>query len=373
MVAPLSNSYSFGSNTQVDDLFREVFERIGVIGNDLPNLYIPSAIMSANLELSTWPGKGLNLWLVQQQMFSLYPNQPNYVLPENTVRVLEVVLTNPARLNTGGNAFSTLNEGVSANCFDPNQTAGCTLTSINGSIGYDYGIGVLKSVMYVGITPLVTSTYTLKIQYSFDDPVADNWTDVYIAPTQSYPGSQTQWFVINQTLNARAWRVTETNGAILAIQQIYFNQSSLMGRGDTMLGTYSRSEYETIPNKLNTNSLPSGYYYDQTMAAPSFSPVMKIYPVPGVSVALPHNQFNILYTSYIYAQDITQMFQRAQVPQRFYDALVAGLTARLALKFAPEKYPIMKAEAAEAYSIASATDFEKVTLRFQPDFDSYGG
>lgn len=369
MAATVSNSYSFGSNTQVDDLFREAFERIGIVGNDLPNLYVPSAIMSANLELSSWPGKGLNLWLVQQQMFSLYPGQPIYVLPQNTVRLLEVVITNPTRLNTGGSAFSTLNEGVASNCFNPNQTGGCTLTSINGSIGYDYGAGNLISVMYVGITPLATSTYTLKVQYSFDTV---NWTDVYIAPTQVYPGSQTQWFVINQSLNARAWRITETNGAVLAIQQIYFNQPSTSGIGDRMLGTYARNEWETIPNKLSQNSSISGYYFDQTMAAPSFAPVIKLWPVPDSSVALPQNQVNILYTSYIYPQDITQMFQRAQVPQRFYDALVAGLSSRLALKFATDKYPIMKAEAAEAYSIAAATDFENVILRFQPDFDSYG-
>jgi hypothetical protein len=33
----------------------------------------------------------------------------------------------------------------------------------------------------------------------------------------------------------------------------------------------------------------------------------------------------------------------------------------------------MKAEAAEAYAIAAKTDFENVTLRFDPDFDKFSG
>src|ERR1700735_203542 len=121
-----SNTYQFGVNTQLDDLFRDAFERIGIVGNDQTPLQVQSAIMSANLELSSWSGRGLNLWMVQQQMFSLYPNQPIYQLPLNTIRVLEVVATQPQRLNTGGTASSSLpvTVGSAANCFNPAQTAG---------------------------------------------------------------------------------------------------------------------------------------------------------------------------------------------------------------------------------------------------------
>src|SRR5574338_1276485 len=106
-MALTSNTYQFGNNTQLDDLFREAYERIGVLGNEQSPLNIQSAIMSANLELSSWPGRGLNLWLVQRQMFTIYPNQPIYTLPLNTVRVLEVAATTPLRLNTGGTAASS--------------------------------------------------------------------------------------------------------------------------------------------------------------------------------------------------------------------------------------------------------------------------
>ncbi|HXB12242.1 MAG TPA: hypothetical protein VNZ45_09670 [Bacteroidia bacterium] len=369
-MALTSNTYQFANNTQLDDLFREVYERLGIVGNEQTPLQVQSAIMSANLELSSWPGRGLNLWLIQQHMFSLYPNQPIYVLPQYTVRVLEVVATQPVRLNNFGGTPLTTAGGVAANCFDPRQTAGCTQTAPNGSIGWDYGAGNTNSILYVGVTPLppamgTYSTYSLTVEYSFD---TINWTTVYVAPTQNYPAYQTIWFVVEQALNARAWRITETGGQTLAIQQIYFSQPNNNSTGDRLLTARSRSEWLAIATKMNTG-YPSGYYFDQSTLSPSLSPTIRLWPVPPPSMPFP--QTNILYSNYRYAQDITQMFQNAELPQRFYDALVAGLSARLAQKFAPDKYALMKNEAIEAYKIAAATDFENVTLRFTPDLGQY--
>jgi hypothetical protein len=358
-MATTSNTYLFGTNTQLDDLFREAYERIGIIGNEQTPLNIQSAIMSANFELSSWPGKGLNLWLIQREMFTLYPNQPIYSLPLNTVRVLEVAATQPIRLNIGGTAASS-NGGNASNCFDPNQIAGCIQNAPNGNISYDYGINNSYSILYVGITPLNTSTYTLVVEYSFDNI---NWTTVYTAPSQTYSANQITWFVIEKSLNARAWRIRETGGATLQIQQIYFDQPTVTGTGDRLLSPLSRSEYVAISTKMTTG-FPSGYYFDQTI-----SPSMVLWPVPSIN----NPSTTILYTNYRYAQDVTQMFQSVEVPQRFYDALVAGLSARLAMKFAPDRYPLMKGEAVEAYYNAGKTDFENVKFRFNPDFTPYGG
>jgi len=359
-MATTSNTYLFGVNTQLDDLFREAYERIGIIGNDQTPLNVQSAIMSANLELSSWPGRGLNLWLIQKEMFSLYAGQPIYQLPVNTVRVLEVIATTPARLNVGGTAASS-NGGNAENCFDPNSVGGCTQVAPNGNISYDYGVGNSNSILYVGITPLAQSTYSLVVEYSFDNV---NWFTIYTAPSQLYFANQIKWFVIENALNARAWRIRETGGATLAIQQIYFNQPTNVGTGDRYLSALSRSEWMSIATKMNTG-FPSGYYFDQLI-----NPTITLWPVPSNAET---NYTNILYTNYRYAQDVTQMFQAAEIPQRFYDALVAGVSSRLAVKFAPDRYPLMKAEAQEAYAIAAKTDFENVPLRFNPDFTGYGG
>lgn len=352
-----SNTYLFGQNTKLDDLFTEAYERIGIIGNKQTPLNVQSAIMSANLELSSWPGRGLNLWLIQRQMLNIYPNQSIYPLPVNTVRILEVVATQPTRL-MGGTASSSAG-GTPNNCFNPSISTGCTQDAPNGNIAYDYGENTFNSIFYVGITPLAQAIYTLVVEYSFDNI---NWITIFNSPKQTYFSNQTAWFVIENTVSARSWRIRETGGNILAIQQIYFSQPSSTGVGDRTLGAISRSVYMSIASKMNSGDT-SSYYFNETI-----TPSIVLYPVPSVQT----NFTNILYSNYCYAQDVTQMFQTVDVPQRFYDALVAGLAARLALKFAPEKFSTLKAEAQEAYVLAANTDFENVSLRFNPDFSVYG-
>lgn len=359
-MASTSNTYLFGVNTQLDDLFREAFERIGILGNDITPLQVQSAIMSGNLELSSWPGKGLNLWLVRREMFDVFPLQPIYQLPVNTVRVLEVSATTPLRLLNGTAASNA--GGAPENCFNPNTAVGCTQNAPNGNISYDYGLNQAHSVMYVGVAPLQAATYTLSIDYSFDNV---NWVEAYLTPQQAYVGGRTTWFVVQNALNARAWRIRETNGGTLAIQQIYFSQANNAGQGDRLMNALSRSEYMSIATK-QTTSYPSGYYFDQTI-----KPTMILWPVPPPATI--SSATNILYTNYQYAQDITQMHQNAQIPQRFYDALVAGLSSRLAMKFMPDRYMLMRQIADDAYRNAANTDFENVTIRFDPDLSAYSG
>lgn len=356
-----SNTYDFGTNTQIDDLIRESFERIGIIGNDFTGLQIQSAIMSANLELTAWTGKVPLSWMRKRMMVTLYPNQPIYQLPINITRVVDVIASQPARLNQGGTAFSSAG-GNASNCFDPLSSAGCTQTSVNGYISYDYGIGNSNSIQYVGITPLASQAdYTLAVEYSFDNI---NWSIAYQSSTQTYFANQITWFVIENSLNARAWRIRETGGATLIIQQIYFSQPTTVGTGDRTLSGLSYTEWMQIATKMNSG-FPSSYFFNAQI-----QPTITVWPVPSVSSQ--NNQYtNLLFTAYCYAQDVKALFQEFDIPQRFYDALVAGISARLAMKFAPDRFQICKAEAAETFTLATKTDYEDVTLRFQPDFSYY--
>lgn len=350
-----SNTYAFGTNTQIDDLIRESFERIGIVGNEFTGLQTQSAIMSANLELTSWMGKVPLSWTRKRLMFSLYENQPIYKLPITITQVVDVVALNPQRLNTGGVAFSS-EGGDAANCFDPSATIGCIQTAPNGYISYDYGAGNSNSILYVGVTPLTQSEYKLSVDYSFDNI---NWFTTHEAPTQTYFANQTTWFVIQNALNARVWRIRETGGAILAIQQIYFSQPTNVGTGDRWLTSLSYTEWMQISTKMNAG-YPSSYFFNAQI-----QPTLTLWPVPN-------NTFtNILYTAYQYIQDVNALFDQFDIPQRFYDALIAGISSRLAVKFAPDRFPMMKADAAESFALAIKTDFENVTLRFQPDFTAY--
>ncbi len=351
-----SNTYLFGTNTQIDDLIRESFERIGIIGNDVTGLQVQSAVMSANLELTAWMGRVPLSWLRRKFLISLYAGQPIYQLPVKLTQIIDVVATQPKRLNTGGTAFSSAG-GNATNCFTATATAGCTQTAPNGYISYNYGVNTTPSILYVGITPLTQSTYTLAVEYSFDNV---NWTTIYTAPSQTYFANQVTGFVISNSLNAMVWRVRETGGATLALQQIYFSQPSNTGTGDRWLTALSYTEWMQIATKMNSG-FPSSYFFDAQIA-----PTITLWPVPNNTYA------NLLYDGYIYVQDVSALFQQFEVPQRFFEALVSGMAARLAQKFAPARLQEAKALAEEAWKYAVNTDYEDVTLRFQPDFSQYG-
>lgn len=356
-----SNTYEFGTNTQIDDLIRESFERIGIIGNEFTGLQIQSAIMSANLELTAWTGKVPLSWMRKRMMVTIYPNQPIYKLPVNITRVVDVIAAQPGRLNSGGTAFSSAG-GTAANCFNPSSTTGCTQSSSNGYISYDYGAGINYSIQYVGITPLAGQIdYTLLIEYSFDN---STWFPAYQSSTQTYFANQITWLVIENSLNARAWRISETGGETLAIQQIYFSRPITFGTGDRTLQSLSYTEWMQITSKINSGYLSSYFFNAQ------IQPTITIWPVPSLS-DLAGQTTTLLFTAYCYAQDVNALFEQFDIPQRFYDALVAGISARLAMKFAPDRFQICKAEAAETFTLATKTDYEDVTLRFQPDFSYY--
>ena len=358
-----SNTYEFGTSTQIDDLIRESFERIGIIGNEFTGLQIQSAIMSANLELTSWQGKVPLSWTRKRKMLSMYVGQPIYKLPINITRIVDVSAIQPTRLNTGGTATSSAG-GVAANCFDATATAGCTQGSPDGYISYDYGVGNAYSIQYVGITPLASQIdYTLAIEYSFDNT---NWHLSEQTPATTYFADQIQWFVLENSLNARSWRIRETAGATLAIQQIYFSQPSTTRTGDRYMQALSYTEWMQIPSKQNTG-FPSAYFFNAQI-----QPTLTMWPVLGSTAA--SNQFTaILYTAYQYSQDVVRLFQTFDIPQRFYDALVAGISKRLAQKFDPARLQEAKSYADEAFQLATLTDYENVTLRVQPDMSYFGG
>lgn len=356
-----SNTYTFGTNTQIDDLLRESYERIGIIGNELTGYQVQSFLMSANLELTEWMGKGPNSWMRKRMMLTLYQNQPIYQLPVNITQVVDVVAIQPTRLNTGGNPGSSgVASGSVANVFNPNILTGCTLNGPNGWISYDYGISNTNSILYVGVIPLSNnSTYTLNVQYSFDNT---NWTTIYQAPSQVYNANQITWFVIENALNARSWRIIETGGATLSISQLIFAQPNTSGSGDRYLTALSYTEWMQIASKM-TQSYPSSYFFNTQI-----QPTITLWPVPNQSYTA------LLYTAYRYPQDVTQLFGEFELPRRFYEALVAGISYRLACKLSdgnPNLIQRLKADRDESFAIAANTDETNVMLRFNPDFSPF--
>jgi hypothetical protein len=364
-----SNSYVFGTTTQIDAFFREAFERIGIIGNKETLPMISSAVMSANLALSEWMGKGPNSWMRKRGMITLYANQPTYQLPTNITQLVDSIAIQPNVLNTGGTAgSSTVASGSPANVFNPASTAGCTLADPNGFFSYDYGAGNSNSITYIGIAPLQNNqNYTIAVDYSFDNV---NWITIYNGKTQNYNSNQVEWIVISNSLNARAWRIRETGGATLGIQQLYFSQPAYNGPGDRAMTSLSYTEWMQLANKM-TPGIPTAYFFDMQI-----NPTITLWNVPNQSYISPAPITAILYSAYFYPQDITNLFNQFDVPQRFFEALVSEVAYRLAAKFALADVNLLARLGQEKdqkfKQAAIGTDYTNVSLSFRPDFSYLG-
>ena len=91
-----------------------------------------------------------------------------------------------------------------------------------------------------------------------------------------------------------------------------------------------------------------------------YTPTINVWPVPDNVVD------TIRYYGVYQLEDITKSYEDADVPYRWTDAICAGLASKLAVKFAPDKFPLLNGLYNEAFSFASANDNDGVSLKLQP-------
>jgi hypothetical protein len=346
-----SGTYNF-NDVQIDDIAREAYERIGQVSDVMDGLQIKSAETSLNFMLSQWVNQGLNLWLIEKIMMPCVVGQPSYSLPDATVDILELTaatilrLTNPQAAIVG-NPFAS--SGVAANAFDNNPTTSCIQDAANGNIGFTFFVPT--TVWYVGVQSNIAANYSLYIEY-FD---GSDWNIAYDTGTEVYQANQQLWFVLPTAYTAIGWRIREYGGATLNVQEVYFAKPN----NSRTLSRISREQYINIPNKT-AQAAASCWYIDRTRR-----PVLNLWPTPNA------NYPYLIFNRMVYAQDIGKLLNNVDAPQRFYEAIVSGLAAKLALKFAPDRYQMLAGLADEAYSRAAESDTEAVPLRIAPTFNNY--
>ena len=113
---------------------------------------------------------------------------------------------------------------------------------------------------------------------------------------------------------------------------------------DTPLHSIDRAGYLAIPDKA-TAGLPNMIYYDRR--ANTFT----LWGVPENSTDVIH------YHRLRRAQDVTTGMETADVPYQYSEALVSGLAEKLSLKFAPEKFSLLRGLASTA--LKDARDFDR--------------
>ena len=91
-----------------------------------------------------------------------------------------------------------------------------------------------------------------------------------------------------------------------------------------------------------------------------YTPTVYLWQVPSSS------SYSMVYWAVNQLDDVTLSNQDTDVPYRWSDCICAGLSAKLALKFAPEKFQMLNEMYERAFNFAASSDNDGVSLRVQP-------
>lgn len=216
----------------------------------------------------------------------------------------------------------------------------------------------------------MASSGTYAFAFPFDDVIAESWERVGKNPavlTGNVAGSAirslqllaTEWTNNGlplwqiQTLTATlakgvdAWTLPEN---VVDVLDAYVT----LNGSDRILSRVSRGQYAAMPRKLLTG-YPSLFWLDRQVPASQ----IHFYLVPDADYQA---TFHVLRMP----QDVGAMMNTPDAPLLFADALAAGLAARLAEKYAPERLAEKQALADRAFALARGENRERVALSIVP-------
>jgi hypothetical protein len=342
-----SGSYSFDS-IKGELIIRKAYELIGMPLSMVTAEQYDSALKIVNFILSDWTNSNVNLWTLKLKQVFLTPGQASYILPSNIQKVFQVFLRCNARQNFGGTPGNDGYGGIAAYAFDGNPLTRCSQTQQNGSISYDYGEGVTRQISIIGIQSYVSNRpYSLILEASQD---MVNWFTAFIAPPlYPYKAHVISWFYVPDPIYARGYRIRETGGYTLDIEELYFNSISR----DTTMSEVSRYEYLSYPNK-SLIGRPTIYYVDYQR-----TPSLYIWQAPSSMYNL------IMYSGQSSIETLENYTQSIDIPPYFYTPLIYGLASMLTAQYAPEKEEGLKTRYRETLNPAVINNTTEVPLKLE--------
>ena len=131
---------------------------------------------------------------------------------------------------------------------------------------------------------------------------------------------------------------------------------------DRLLARISRSEWAGYANKDATSSSgPTVFWVDRAVG----TPVIYVWP----ALATGASALTLRYWRLRQLYDVTgTISQTADVAARAMEALASGLAAKLAVKFAPDRFEMLDALAQRQWGYMTSEDRERVPVRFQPNW-----
>lgn len=390
-----SQQYNFSNQFSNFEMLVDAFERCGKSPSELTQIMLASGRRSLNLVLQKMANQGPSLWAIDLYTVILQQGVSTITLPANVSSVLDVYVRQYLNLATLNIDVSfTSNDGQSTvNIYQPNHglLVGqsiyiVTPVSVGGLVlqGYylvqnvpdqnDFTVTATSlatsSVANGGQVALFTTSISaenvsvnlpshgLSVGYGFNVPVTTQVGGItlsgsYLVTTVTDVNN----FIINSSQSAVA-----SQSAYMNFGQVQINeQSSDLVPTDRVLTPMSRTDYSSLPYKAQ-QGFPYTYWVDRQIPS-----TMTFWETPD------QNGPYILNAYYLrQLQDANLgMGEIPDVQYRGLEMITSRLSAKLAVKYAPDKYELLKAEADEEFGFWESEEREKVPMFIQPQIGRY--
>lgn len=126
---------------------------------------------------------------------------------------------------------------------------------------------------------------------------------------------------------------------------------------DTEMYSIGRHDYSLIVTK-DQQGRPDRYMVDRQIP----QPVITFWQAGENTTDV------ILYNRFTQLEDAGSASNTPEIPDRFYEAFCAGLAAKLALKWAPDRLQVLTGQAEEALQYALLEDRERAPMTLNPSY-----
>lgn len=285
---------------------------------------------SLYLILSSLANRGIQLWCIEKLILPLYENE--------------------AAVPVGNGIVDLLNTNYRTIQY---------LTPTTETVAVDrvtFNLGTSEIVTTVGVHWMGPSA-AFNLQISPDNVV---WTTVKSVADPDQGAGEWTWVDIDGSLATQYFRIVAPGGLLDQDDVLVGNTPN-----EIVMARLNRDSYSNLPNKTFTGK-PLQFWLDRTLN----EPVMYIWPVPNASQALGQ------VVTYVkrYIMDVGTLTQEIEVPQRWYEAIVYLLAARMAEEL-PQVEPgyvqVLDQKALRALSEAEMEERDNSPIYFTPNISIY--
>jgi hypothetical protein len=291
-------------NLDLNELVEDAFERCG---SELRTGYdLRTARRSLNMLTIEWANRGINLWTIEQQQIVLNTNQYQYLIPNDTIDVLDMV----TRVNNGTSGQS------------------------------DVTISRISEPTWISI------------------------------PNKYAQGRPVQAWINRQTGQVNTTTATLNGAILSTDTTIPVNNSSALSASGFVNIDNETIAYQNIVDGSLTNCFRGqngtsavGHSTLAVLKQNNLSSI-NVYPAPSS----PGDQYTLVYYRMRRMQDAGSGVNVQDIPFRLIPCMVAGLAFYLSQKIpdALPRMPMLKQEYEEQWMLASTEDRDKAPDRYVP-------